>query len=162
MANIGFIASVADLPQGNTGDFSPLPDGWYTATVAGAELKQTKAGTGSYISVRYDITGPTHQGRVVFGNLNISNPNPKAEEIGRQQLGDLMRAIGLDTVQDTDQLIGGQCQIKLTIRKSEEYGDSNEVKAWKAIEGSKMPSPGSAPATAPQASAGSVPPWAKK
>lgn len=162
MANLGFIASVADLPQGNTGDFSPLPGGWYTATVAGAELKQTKAGTGSYISVRYDITGPTHQGRVVFGNLNISNPNPKAEEIGRQQLGDLMRAIGLDTVQDTDQLIGGQCQIKLTVRKSEEYGDSNEVRSWKAVEGSKMPSPGSAPTTAPQVSAGSAPPWAKK
>lgn len=161
MANLGFVAHVADLPQGNTGDFSPLPDGWYTATVAGAELKQTKAGTGSYISVRYDITGPTHQGRVVFGNLNISNPNPKAEEIGRQQLGDLMRAIGLDTVQDTDQLIGGQCQIKLTVRKSEEYGDSNEVRSWKAVEGSKMPSPGSAPA-ASQSSAGSAPPWAKK
>jgi len=161
MANLGFVAHVADLPQGNTGDFSPLPDGWYTATVAGAELKQTKAGTGSYISVRYDITGPTHQGRVVFGNLNISNPNPKAEEIGRQQLGDLMRAIGLDTVQDTDQLIGGQCQIKLTIRKSEEYGDSNEVRSWKAVEGSRMPSPGSTP-VASQSSAGSAPPWAKK
>ena len=161
MAGLGFIANVQDLPQGNTGDFSPLPDGWYSVTVAGAELKQTKAGTGSYISVRYDVTGPTHQGRVVFGNLNISNPNPKAEEIGRQQLGDLMRAIGLDTVQDTDQLIGGQCQIKLVIRKSEEWGDSNDIKGWKAGEGSRMPAPASAPA-APQATAGAAPPWAKK
>lgn len=160
MANLGFVANVAELPQGNTGDFSPLPDGWYAATVAGAEIKQTKAGTGSYISVRYDITGPTHQGRVVFGNLNISNPNPKAEEIGRQQLGDLMRAIGLDTVQDTDQLIGGQCQIKLAIRKSEEYGDSNDIRSWKAGEGSRMPAPASAPA-ASQATAGAAPPWAK-
>lgn len=161
MANLGFVANVADLPQGNTGDFSPLPDGWYTATVAGAEIKHTKAGTGSYISVRYDITGPTHQGRVVFGNLNISNPNPKAEEIGRQQLGDLMRAIGLESVQDTDQLIGGVCSIKLTTRKSEEYGDSNEIRAWKAVEGSKMPAP-SAPAAAAQSNAGAAPPWAKK
>lgn len=161
MANIGFTANVSDLPQGNNGDFQPLPDGWYSATIAGAELKQTKAGTGSYIAVRYDITGPTHQGRVVFGNLNISNPNPKAEEIGRQQLGDLMRAIGLDSVQDTDQLIGGNCQIKLTTRKSEEYGDSNDIKSWKAVEGSRMPSPG-ASNTNTQANAGAAPPWAKK
>lgn len=161
MANLGFVANVEDLPQGNTGDFAPLPDGWYTATVADAEVRQTKAGTGSYISVRYAITGPTHQGRVVFGNLNVSNPNPKAEEIGRQQLGDLMRAIGLKTVQDSDQLIGGHCQIKLVTRHQEGYEPSNEIKAWKAAEGaSAMPAP-SAPA-ASQSNAGSAPPWAKK
>ena len=161
MANLGMTFNTAELPQGNTGDFAPLPDGWYSATISSAEIKQTKAGTGSYIAVRYDITGPSHEGRVVFGNLNISNPNAKAEEIGRQQLGDLMRSIGLETVTDTDQLIGGQCQIKLTTRKSEEYGDSNEVRSWKAPEGrasAAMPKH-SAPAQAP---AGATPPWAKK
>ena len=150
--------SVADLPQSDTGDFSPLPAGWYSATIAGAEVKATKSGGGQYISVRYDITGPTHQGRVVFGNLNIRNASPKAEEIGRQQLGDLMRAIGLAQVSDTDQLIGGRCQIKLAIRKSEEYGDSNDIKAWKASAGGSMPTP--AAASAPVASDGR-PPWAK-
>lgn len=155
MSNLGTTFKANDLPQGNGGDFQPLPAGWYTATVTDAELRQTKAGTGSYIAVRYDITGPTHEGRVVFGNLNISNPNPKAEEIGRQQLGDLMRSIGLDSVSDTDQLIGGNCQVKLAIRKSEEYGDSNEVKAWKSAGGNSMPAPSAAPSA-------SAPPWAKK
>ena len=75
----------ATLPQ-NTSSFDPLPKGWYSATIAGAELKTTKNGTGQYIAVRYDIIGPTHQGRVVFGNLNIRNQNIKAEEIGRAQL----------------------------------------------------------------------------
>ena len=104
--------NVNELPQGN-GNFEPLPAGWYTATISQSELKATKAGNGQYIKLRYDITGPSHQGRVVFGNLNIKNANPKAEEIGRQQLGDIMRAIGLAKVTDTDQLIGGQIAIKL-------------------------------------------------
>lgn len=159
MANLGMTINAADLPQGNTGDFSPIPAGWYSATVVGAEIKQTKAGTGSYISVRYDVTGPTHQGRVIFGILNISNPNPKAEEIGRQQLGDLMRSIGLDTVTDSDQLIGGNCDIKLTITKSEEYGDKNEVRSWKSSGGSPMP--GLSTASEPVAKGKSSPPWAK-
>lgn len=116
MAFLGETFNQQDLPQ-DQGGFDPLPEGWYTATISGAELKDTKAMTGQYIAVKYDITGPTHQGRVVFGNLNIRNPNPKAEEIGRQQLGELMRAIGLPSVQDTDQLIGGSLQIKLTVRK---------------------------------------------
>lgn len=161
MSNLGMTFNTAELPEGNNGDFQPLPAGWYTATVTSAEVRETKAGTGSYIAVRYDITGPSHEGRVVFGNLNISNPNPKAEEIGRQQLGDLMRAIGLESVTDSDQLIGGNCQIKLAIRKSEEYGDNNDVKGWKAIEGSAMPKPAAAAAPAQPAGA-SAPPWAKK
>lgn len=160
MSNLGMTFNTSELPEGNNGDFQPLPAGWYTATVTSAEVRETKAGTGSYIAVRYDITGPSHEGRVVFGNLNISNPNPKAEEIGRQQLGDLMRAIGLDSVTDSDQLIGGHCQIKLAIRKSEEYGDNNDVKGWKAVEGSAMPKPAAAAPSQPAAAA--APPWAKK
>jgi hypothetical protein len=161
MALLNETFNTDDLPQGNTGDFQPLPDGWYTAHIAKAEMCNTKAGTGQYIKLRYDITGPTHQGRVVFGNLNIRNPNPKAEEIGRQQLGDLMRAIGLKTVSDTDQLIGGTLSIKLATKPADgQYEASNEVKAFKAIEGAAMPRPA---ATSAPASAGTAtPPWGKK
>ena len=148
-----------DLPQSDR-SYDLLPEGWYDATISKAEVGNTKAGTGTKIDVRYDITGPTHQGRVVFGNLNIRNPNPKAEEIGRQQLGDLLRSIGIAKVSDTDQLIGNRCSIKLVTKTSEGYEPSNEIKGWKAIEGASIPKPAaspSAPATAP-----SSPPWAKK
>jgi hypothetical protein len=155
MAQLDETFSADTLPVSDR-NFEPLPAGWYTAVVNSAEIKITKSGTGKYIAVRYDITGPTHQGRVVFGNLNIKNPNPKAEEIGRQQLGEIMRAIGLATVQDTDQLIGGQLQIKLDVRESEQYGASNDVKQFKAN--------GSAPPKAvPAAASGkAAPPWVKK
>jgi hypothetical protein len=106
MAFLSQSFAVDELPQGSGGNFEPLPAGWYQATITSAELKKTKAGTGEYIAIRYDILGPTHQGRVVFGNLNIANPNQKAEEIGRQQLRELMVSIGLNSVSDTDQLIG--------------------------------------------------------
>ena len=154
-----------ELPQGN-GSFEPLPAGWYTATISQAELKDTKAGNGQYIKLRYDITGPSHQGRVVFGNLNIKNANPKAEEIGRQQLGDIMRAIGLAKVTDTDQLIGGQIGIKLSIKDDAQYGASNEVKGFKSVSGSAAPVANVIPANAfaptQAAPAKAAPPWAKK
>lgn len=157
MAQLLETFSVDALSQ-STNNYEPLPPGWYTAIVNGAEIKNTKAGTGQYIAVRYDITGPTHQGRVVFGNLNIKNPNPKAEEIGRQQLGELMRAIGLTTVQDTDQLIGGQLMIKLDVRESEQYGASNDVKGYKA----NSAAPKAAAPVANAASSKASPPWVKK
>ena len=162
MAFLDQTFSVDTLPKGNS--YDPLPAGWYSAVIATAEVKKTSAGTGSYIGVRYNITGPTHQGRAVFGNLNIKNPNPKAEEIGRQQLGEIMRAIGLNQVTDTDQLIGGRLEIKLTIRKDEQYGDGNDVKGFKSLNGAAMPSamPQTAPAATNTAPAKAAPPWARK
>jgi hypothetical protein len=154
--------NVNELPVGNGGNYDPLPAGWYTATISQSELKDTKAGNGQYIKLRYDITGPTHQGRVVFGNLNIKNPNPKAEEIGRQQLGEIMRAIGLAKVTDTDQLIGGQIAIKLDVKQDAQYGASNEVKGFKSVSGSAAPAVSMPAAEAPAASVKAAPPWSKK
>jgi hypothetical protein len=140
-----------------------IPPGWYLARITEAGVKPTKAGTGEYIALRYDILGPTHQGRIVYGNLNISNPNPAAERIGREQLSDLMRAIGLAAVVDSDQLIGGVCQIKLAIQPgSGQYSERNEVKGFKA---SSSAPPTSAPVdkapSTPKAMP-SMPAWVKK
>ena len=157
MAFLSQSFDVSDLPQASK-EYSPLPAGWYSATISGAEVKETKAGTGEYIAVKYSITGPTHQGRVIFGNLNIKNPSPKAEEIGRQQLGDIMRAIGLARVTDTDQLIGGSLVIKLDVKDDDKYGERNEVKGFKAVIGAISVLPTAAPA----APAKAAPPWAKK
>ena len=167
MAFLGQTFDANELPQGNGGNYDPLPPGWYTATINKADLQPTKDGSGQYIKVRYDITGPSHQGRVVFGNLNIKSASAKAEEIGRQQLGELMRSIGLAKVTDTDQLIGGSLQIKLEIRTQEGYEPSNDVKGFKATSGSvPTPATASAPAqaaaAAPAASGKAAPPWAKK
>ena len=153
--------SVDTLPVGNN-NFEPLPEGWYNATITGAEIKATKTGDGKFIAVKYTVTGPSHQGRVVFGNLNIKNASTKAEEIGRSQLGDIMRAIGLAKVADTDQLIGGNLGIKLSLKTGEYAG--NEVKAFRALNGS-APAPVApfkplGPSAAAPAKA--TPPWAKK
>jgi hypothetical protein len=160
--------SVDTLPVGNN-NFEPLPEGWYNSTITGAEIKPTKAGDGKYIAVKYAITGPSHQGRVVFGNLNIKNASTKAEEIGRQQLGEIMRAIGLAKVTDTDQLIGGNLGIKLSLKTGEYAG--NEVKAFRALSGVQPAASsfaahiplGEKKATVMQAApAKAAPPWAKK
>lgn len=158
MANLGTAFIADDMPSG--GSYEALPAGWYHANISGAEVKATKSGTGRYIAVKYSITGPTHEGRVVFGNLNIENPNPKAEEIGRQQLRSLMEAIGLSKLTDSDQLIGGSLKIKLKIESDEQYGDRNQVAGYSST--GSTPSAGkvsSAPLPAPKSS--SAPPWAR-
>jgi hypothetical protein len=153
-----------DLPP--SGNYDPIPAGKYQAKIAEASVGLTKSGTGEYIKVRWDILGPAHQGRVVFQNLNIRNQSSAAEEIGRRQLGEIMRAIGLASVQDTDQLVGGEAEIKVTVKQSDEYGPRNEVSATMPLAKGQLPQPvaASKPAMAAPAAAPSraAPPWARK
>jgi hypothetical protein len=74
-------------------------------------------------------------------------------------MGELMRAIGLTKIGDTDEMVGRACKVKLTTRKSEQYGDSNEIKAWKGVGGAASSGKVSA---APAVTARATPPWAKK
>ena len=153
--------NISDLPQGNS-NYELLPDGWYSATINKAELANTKDGNGQYIKMRYDITGPTHQGRVVFGNLNIRNASAKAEGIGRQQLGDIMRAIGLSKVTDTDQLVGGVLQIKVATRAANgQYEAQNEVKGFRSLGGVASPLQASTAPATPAVGKAATPPWMK-
>jgi len=157
-----------EMPKGN--DYTPLPAGWYVASIGSAELANTKNGKGQYIKIRYNIEGPSHQGRVVFGNLNTRNESEKAMEIGRQQMGDLLRALGIAKLTDTDQLVGGNVEIKLAVKEAEgQYEAQNELKGFKSVSGSspmaKASSAGKASATTANgttANGKAPPPWAKK
>jgi len=173
MAFLGETFNADDLPQSDR-NYDLIPEGWYNVTITKADLGITKSGTGQKIDVRYDITGPTQQGRVIFQAINIRNQSQQAENIGRQQLGEIVRAIGLPTIEDSDQLIGGQLSIKIKIKEPTprdiEAGytnTKNEVAGYKSISGGAAPKPKAAPAAAAAAPAatsapsGSKPPWAK-
>ena len=121
--------NVDALPESD--DYAPVPAGKYPAMITEVELKDTNAGTGQYLKVRFDIIGAEQSGRVVFTNINIRNPNPKAEEIAAQQLGQLCKAIGVTgQLTDTEQLINGTCEIKVTVKDDPQYGPSNQVKGF--------------------------------
>jgi len=139
MAFLGQSIRAEDLPQ-STGDFAPLPAGLYTVSIASAELTPTKDGSGQYIKLKLNVIAPTHQGRTIFSNLNIRNQSAKAEEIGRQQLGSILRAINLAAIEDTDQLIGGVMDVKVTIKAAtDQYPAGNEVKGYYAPAGATKP-----------------------
>jgi hypothetical protein len=161
MAFLGETFSTDSLPVSDR-SYDLIPEGWYNATITKAELNNTKAGTGQKIDMRYDITGPTQQGRVVFGTVNVRNQSERAEAIGRQQLGEIMRAVGLAKIQDTDELVGGSICIRVKIRPAADgYDARNEVSGFKSASGA-LPQVTASAAPEPTASVGGAkPPWQK-
>lgn len=162
MVSLGAVINVSELPE-SSGSFDPLPAGQYAACCIEAEAKDTKAGTGQYIRLTWEVLDEPYAGRRIWQNLNVRNPNPTAQEIGMKQLGEVCRAMGLVQIQDTDEFIGGNAILKLKIRKSEEYGDSNDVLSVRAMEGSAAPAPAAAsPGKKAPAAKSATPPWGKK
>ncbi len=129
-----------DLVNVKPEDFSPLPAGEYILQITKTEQKKTKDGTGAYISITFDVIGPSYQGRKIFCNLNFRNNSPAAEKIGRQQLKALQLACAIpDPFMDDQQLIGHIVKASVTIREAtEKYPASNDVKNFKPV-GDAMP-----------------------
>jgi len=127
--------NVNELPEDEkSGDYTPIPAGWYHGTIDAADLKTTKAGTGQYISITFKVEGPTHQNRLVFSMINIASPSQVAQNIGLQQLKKIMQAIGLADLEDTDQLIGGMIRAKVDIKPaSGDYSAANTIKDYKSM-----------------------------
>lgn len=155
MAAINFnAASVA--PQQS---FEPLPAGDYIAQITESSIKPTKSGTGMVLNLTWTILDGQYTNRKVFDRVNVANQNPEAERIGQSQLSAICHAIGVMNLQDSNQLHGRPCKIKLKVRKDDQYGDSNEVKGVSAV--GNMPSAGQVP-FAPQQQAPAAAPWGQQ
>jgi len=112
-------------------DYIPIPEGNYDALIQGAEVKPTRDGTGKRLAIRFRITGPSHVGGVIFAGLNVVNRSEKAQEIGRRQLAELLRAVGLPGERDMAKLIDTECRIAVVIRPANgDYPASNDVKRF--------------------------------
>lgn len=151
----------------NVAPQQPMAAGLYVASISESEVVATKAGTGQMLRLTWDVLDGPMKGRKLFDRINIANQNPKAEEIGQRQLSTLCHAVGVLQLKDTTQLHGRACTLRVAIRKDEsgQYGDQNEVKDYRALEGAQRPAPAPAAAAAPApatpaAPAKAAPPWA--
>ena len=131
-----------------------LPEGSYPVNLTKVEMKPTKAGNGKRLVVSCKVTDGQHKGRSLMTGLNVANPNPVAQEIGRKQLRVLLQSVNLDGERDMGRLIGKECIAQVIVKEGTGgYGPSNDIKGFKPLSGG-----GSAPsqASGPQ---GKKPSW---
>ena len=161
-----FNFNVDDAPVSEN-SYDLIPEGWYQVEITKSELKDTKDGTGKLISLGYKITGQSSAGRLVFGNINVSNKNTEAERIGREQLGALMRAVNVANINNgqVNVFIGTQLLIKVGIKAQQTdkntgkvYDAQNEPKGFKPL---AYATPSASSLTQSQPSAKPKKPWEK-
>lgn len=150
----------------NSGTFEALPDGDYTVVCTDAEMKENKSGSGYHISATFEIIEGDFSERLIWATYNVQNSNDTAERIGRAELANLCKAIGIANPQDTDELLNKPLVVKVGIDKKD--AGRNKIKAYKCADAPATPATAPAPAPAPVATAKPAPkpatgkkPWQK-
>ena len=164
LLNLNFTQQeVASAQSDNYG--APIPAGNYVAEVNRSEVKQTKDGRGSYLSLSLKVLEGEFAGRLIFQNITLTNANATAQAIGREQMAQLAGACGILSLQDSEQLHGIAMTIRVAIEtdKTGQYEPRNTIKKFFPL-GSPMHNtapqgfaPQSTPTTAPQSN-----PWARQ
>lgn len=163
---------IMDEQKDNAG-FEPVPEGDYQATISNIELKPTKKGDGQRLNITFEIVGSKQAGRLVFNGLNVMNPNDEAVAISLGELHRLCEAAGAeawfdtfrsaDTWEEAEKLLEGklwdtignsQMMIRVKVKedKSGQYGPSNSITKYSAVE---------TPAIKAKPAADKKAPWAK-
>jgi hypothetical protein len=104
MATLNFTTSSVTLSERPATSYGPLPAGEYEMVITRSASKPTKAGTGSYLELEMQIASGEHSGRRHWERLNLDNPNSTAVRIAQEALAKLCLALGLEHVEDSEQL----------------------------------------------------------
>lgn len=146
---------MADLNDFNANDvdpsfaFEPIPAGEYVAAITASDMKATKAGTGSYLELVFQVLEDEYKGRLLWLRLNLDNPNAQAVQIARAKLSALCRATGVMTPQDSNELHDLPHMITVKCKRRDDTGEiANEICGFAKLD--------TTPVTAP---AGDTPPW---
>lgn len=146
----GFDASQVEPSVG----FEPIPAGWYVAVITDSEVKPTKAGTGEYLELSFQVIEGEHKGRRLWARLNLDNPNETAVHIAKRELSAVCRAVGVLTPNDSTALHDLPLKIKVTCKARKDTGEmGNEIREYKAV------AEGGAPGQSQPAK--SAPPWTR-
>lgn len=131
MAQLNFDASTV---QHTASSFEALPAGDYPAIITASEMKQTKAGDGSYLALTIELQGNGATGRRVWHNLNIQNKNAQAMEISQKHLKEICDAIGLQGIGDSAEMHNKPLVVKLGAKLDNYSGEMrNDVKGFKKL-----------------------------
>lgn len=115
-------------------DFSPVPPGDYVVILIEDEKKMTKAGTGHYLNLRFEILEGEYKGRNLFVILNLWNPSEEAVQIARRELATICKAVGVPRPENTAQLHNIPMVAVVKTEKNPGYADKNVIKNYKSAQ----------------------------
>lgn len=159
MAALNFNADNVEPQQ----SFDALPPGRYEAIISASEMKDTKAGTGQYLQLTFDVVGGQYEGRKLWSRLNLVNPNATAVQIAEGELSAICHCVGILVPQDSEELHDALLVIDVIQELNPQSGQqTNRIKGYSQV---SAPAPKAKPAAPAGFATGKVAPaepWAAR
>lgn len=163
MASLGATFRPEDAPED---EYSLIPDGDYLVQIIESDVEPTKSGTGTMLKLVFEIMDGPCAKRRVWERLNIVNSNATAQGIAQRALAELVQAVGLTAIEDSDELHFKPLVVTAFTRKGDgQYRDQNGLKKFRPANRATPPRTSAAGATAqPAAPAVAKPgrPWGNR
>ena len=142
-------------------ELDPIPAGKYVAVITDSEMKDTRAGTGRYLQLEFEITDGEYAGRKLWSRLNIENQNAEAVRLARADLSAICRAVNVLTPSDSIDLHNLPLVIKVHCRKDKNTGEiTNDIRGYESKANYRPePKQAAAPVSSQTARVPSKPPW---
>lgn len=158
MAQLNFKASAIQIEE-RSNNYGPLPAGEYEMMIVKSDTKPTKAGTGHYLECEMQIISGEHSGRRHWERFNLDNPNQQAVKIAQESLAKLCMALGIDDLDDSEQMHDQPFMADVGIDKKD--NTRNVIWGYSPALGGAAPAakPAAKPAAPSAAPAKSARPW---
>lgn len=145
MASLGSTFNAQDHDTEQRGDYEELPNGTYLLEIEASDVVPTKSGSGTVLKTTIVVIAPeSHKGRKLFNQYNLENSNAQAQEIGQRQFASLCRAIGVDSVSDSEELHFRAFTAKIGLGKPSkdgQYPARAEIKTYAFPDQGNVPEP---------------------
>ena len=136
-----------------TTDFETIPADKYEAVITESEFKPTKAGTGNYLQLTFQVIAGAYKNRFLWARLNLNNPNATAVTIAQSELSAICRAVGVTKPRDSVELHNLPSVIRVRCKTRHDTGEIvNEIAGYTKKESA---------VAAQTAMSVSTPPWSR-
>ena len=112
-------------------EFDPIPAGKYLAVITDSDMRDTRAGTGRYLQLEFEIIDGEYTGRKLWARLNIENQNAEAVRMARSDLSAICRSVNVLMPNDSTELHNIPLVIKVHCRKDKNSGEIvNDIRGY--------------------------------
>lgn len=135
-------------------DYSDLPAGIMEFEIEASEVVETgpeDARTGNGLKYTANVRAPAEvEGRKFFGFINLENQSAEAQRIGQEEFARLRRAVGVDEIDDSEELHLKPYLVKLAMGRpskkvnsdgTPKYPAKMEVKTYYFPDQGNLPEP---------------------
>lgn len=129
-----------DLSGFNANDYEPdfgfsaIPAGAYRAIITDTRWKQTKAGNGQYLELKFQVIDGPYKDRFLWTRLNLDHPSSEAMHFAKAELSAICRAVGVEKPGGPAQLLNIPLELTVKCRHNDYIGEQeNVIRAYTSL-----------------------------